>query len=93
MGKHFSLDWCIAGIGYGTSRIEGGFYIPEINLPPEVQEVIESEYGKAFDGFLARVFGFTGTQFQTTSNSLNVVVRNVPTYSFRLMGLSIGYAF
>jgi hypothetical protein len=93
IGKHFSIDWQMVGIGYGLARITGGFSSPDANLSTLEQEVLQTEYSKSFSSFLGRSFGFKGIGIQTTSNSLSVSVGNISIYSFKFMQLGLGFVF
>jgi hypothetical protein len=90
IGDHFSLDWWIVGAGYGKAKYTYSWTVPGANLTPSQQDEIRGSLTDYFDG--VSLFGFNST-VETTPNSAKMTVTGLPMYSFRFMGLCLGYAF
>jgi hypothetical protein len=90
IGKHFSLDWWIIGAGYGMAKYTYTWDDPTANLNAKQQADIANNAKSYFNDIA--LFG-TDVDVTTTSHSATLAIKGLPMYSFRFMGLCLGYAF
>lgn len=90
IGKHFNIDWWIVGAGYGKAKYTYEWFAPGANLNAADQARVKQEAEDNFGDFSA--LGWSGT-VSTTANSAKTTLSGLPMYSFRFMGLCLGYAF
>ena len=91
IGKHFSIDWWIVGGGYGVATGKYKVSSPDVNMSQAEQDKLKADTQKYWDGW--SYYGVNQFDITTTSNSVTFVVRGLPMYSIRFMGLCVGYAF
>jgi hypothetical protein len=90
IGKHFSLDWWIVGAGYGKAKYNYTWDDPTANLTAKQQADIANNAKDYLNSI--SLFG-SSVDVNTTSHSASISVSGLPMYSFRFMGLCLGYAF
>ncbi len=93
IGKHFSIDWWILGLGAGKAKfiIESVSKDPNLNLSAAEQAQLKTDISGNI-GDLGS-FGSGSVSIETTSNSAKVTVSGVPMASYRAFGLCLGFTF
>jgi len=93
IGKHFSIDWWIAGAGYGKANLKLDAVSPNSNLSQQDQDNYKTQIKDGVDQITKAVGGGTETTFTTTSNSISTIVSGLPALSLRGFGLCLGFYF
>ncbi len=88
IGKHFSLDLWIAGIGFGFANFSMEAVGKNIFLNDPQQAELKETVEMVMDGV-----SFLSGDVKTTSNSAKVDFGGLPMTSIRTLGLCIGFAF
>lgn len=93
IGKHFAIDWWIAGGGAGlaTFSIDSKCVDNSLNMSQQEQDDLKSDINKNINEL--GNFGKGAVSITTTPNSANVIVKGVPMTSIRGMGLTLGFYF
>jgi hypothetical protein len=91
IGKHFSIDWWIAGAGYGKGNLKLDAVSPNGNLSQQDQDNYKAQIKNGVDQ-ITKAVGGTETAVTTTSNSVSANV-GLPMVSLRGFGLCLGFYF
>lgn len=90
IGKHFSIDFWIAGFGYGKAKYSYTWRDPGVYMSASEQADIKKEAEDNLSSL--SIIGLKG-DISTTPNSVTMNVRGLPMYSIRFLGLCLGAAF
>lgn len=87
----FSIDWWIAGGGYGKCNYTYEWTSPDASLTAAQQADLKQEFTTYFSGIAA--IGGGAPVVTTTPKSAKATATGLPMMSIRFMGLCLGYAF
>lgn len=90
IGKHFSIDWWIAGAGFGKSKLAIDAFDGAANLSPEDQIQLKNGLTNYLAGL--NFIGADNPLVSTTSKSFVAQVTGMRMFSYRA-GLCLGFAF
>jgi len=91
IGKHFSIDWWILGMGRGKSNLTYDFSSSELNMSASDQADLKKDLDENINSNSFSPFSPTVTN-STNAHGAKVLVEGLPSVSLR-SGLSIGFAF
>lgn len=93
IGKHFSIDWWIAGGGAGLAKfsIDAKAVDGSLNMSSQEQSDLKNDINNNINELGS--FGKGTVNITTTSNSAAVRITGLPMTSIRAFGLCLGYAF